>query len=109
VREMRYPYYFGHNGMGDPIWLDDGKYVLAETSETLFGGNVFGIWNAESGKFRGGLSGCAHLGDQFFPFAPSGGQMLCWARENELVIWDVTAAIDKITEFDSSLTRTDQR
>lgn len=110
LREMRYPYYFAHNGMGDPIWWDQGKYILTETSELPFGGQVFGIWNVESGKFRGGLSGCAFPHDpSSFPFGFSGERLFCWCREKELATWDVATAIDEIAELESSLTPSPQR
>lgn len=109
VREMRYPYFFAHNGMGDPMWWDQGKYILAETSEVPFGGDVFGIWNVESGKFRGGLSGCAVRDSLFFPFALSGGRLFSWCREDKLAVWDVAGAIRKVAEFESSLPPTPRR
>jgi hypothetical protein len=109
VREMRSLYYFAYNGMGDPMWWDQGKYILAETAEGQFGGEVFGIWNVESGKFRGGLSGCAFADDPFFPFALSGERLFRWCRDNKLLVWDVAAAIDKIAELESSLPRTPQQ
>jgi WD40 repeat protein len=103
VREMRSLYYFAHNGMGDPMWWDQGKYVLTETAEGQFGSSIFGIWNVESGKFRGGLSGCAIRNEPSFPFALSGERLFSWCRRNKLLVWDVAGAINKIAEFESSL------
>jgi hypothetical protein len=48
MREMRSLYYFAHTGMDDPIWRDQGKYIIAENAEGQFGSTVFGIWRRES-------------------------------------------------------------
>lgn len=102
VRELPSLYYFQHDEMGDPMWLENGKYLLAETRESRFGGYVVAIWNVESGKLRGGFSGCEYSDDPF-DVALSGQQLFKWCRDGKLLMWDVAAAIRQIEEFESSV------
>jgi hypothetical protein len=95
---------FAHDDIGDPIWWKDGKYLLAPIREDhMAGAYVVGIWNVQSGRYRGGFSGCeypdtpdAHVillqGERLFKRCP----------DDTLYMWDVSAAIDKITEFEKS-------
>lgn len=105
VREMRSLYYFAHDGIGVPIWWSNGKYLLAKTREGRFGSYVVGIWNVESGKFRGGFSGCADsIGDPF-AVALAGQRLFDWCPDGKLLTWNAADAIDKIAGFENSLTK----
>ncbi len=105
MRELPSLYYFAHDGIGVPLWLGNGKYLLAQTKEGRFGSYVVGIWNVESGKFRGGFSGCADsIGDPF-AVALAGQQLLDWCPDGKLLMWNVSPAIDSIAEFENSLNR----
>jgi WD40 repeat protein len=103
MREMRSLYYFAHDGMGNPIWWANGKYLLAQTKEGRFGNYAVGIWNVESGKFRGGFSGCSDsIGDPF-AVALVDQQLFDWCPDGKLLTWNAAAAIDKIDQFENSL------
>jgi hypothetical protein len=102
VRELPSLYYFQHDEMGDPMWWGNGKYLLAEMRESRFGGYEVGIWNVESGKLRGGFSGCEYSDDPF-DVALSGLRLFKWCRDGRLLVWDVAAAVHQIEEFENSL------
>jgi hypothetical protein len=104
VRELPSLYYFQHDEIGQPMWWENGKYLLAETRESRFGGYMVGIWNVESGKLRGGFSGCEYSDDPF-DVALSGRRLFKWCRDGKLLTWDVAGAVDRIGEFESSLKR----
>lgn len=104
VRELPSLYYFQHDEIGQPMWWENGKYLLAETRESRFGGYMVGIWNVESGKLRGGFSGCEYSDDPF-DVALSGQRLFKWCRDGKLLTWDVARAIRQIEEFESSLKR----
>jgi hypothetical protein len=102
MRELPSLYYFQHDEIGQPMWFEDGKYLLAETRESRFGGYVVGVWNVESGKLRGGFSGCEYSDDPF-NVALSGQRLFKWCRDGKLLVWDVAAAIGQIADFERSL------
>jgi hypothetical protein len=102
MRELPSLYYFQHDEIGQPMWFEDGKYLLAETKESRFGGYVVGVWNVESGKLRGGFSGCEYSDDPF-NVALSGQRLFKWCRDGKLLVWDVAAAIGQIADFERSL------
>jgi hypothetical protein len=104
VRELPSLYYFQHDEIGAPMWWENGKYLLAETRESRFGGYMVGIWNVESGKLRGGFSGCEYSDDPF-DVALSGQRLFKWCRDGKLLMWDVAGAIHQIAEFESSVKR----
>lgn len=103
LREMRPLYYFAHDGTGVPQWWGDGKYLMAETREGRFGGYVVGIWNTDSGKLRGGLSGCADSINDPFAVSLVGQILYDWCPDGKLLTWNAADAIAKIGEFENSL------
>ena len=103
IRELRSLYYFEIDGIGNPLWWGDGKYLLAADREGRFGNYVVGIWNTESGKFRGGFSGCSDSTNDPLSVALAGQKLIQRCPDNKLLMWDVPAAINKITEFENSL------
>jgi WD40 repeat protein len=98
---------YAHDDIGDPIWWRDGKYLLAPIREDHMAGSyVVGIWNVQSGRYRGGFSGCE------YPDTPSAHAILLQGQrlfkrcpDDTLYMWDASAAIDKITDFEKSLTQ----
>lgn len=102
LREMIPPYYFEHDEMSRPMWWDHGKYLLADIRAGHWGGYMIAIWNVQSGQLRGGFSGCDHSED---PYAVGidGTRLLKWCRDYTLLVWDVPAAVEKITEFERTL------
>ena len=105
VRELRSLYYFEIDGIGYPLWWGNGKYLLAADREGRFGNYVVGIWNTESGKFRGGFSGCADSTNDPLSVALAGQRLIERCPDNKILMWDVPAAIDKVAEFENSLGR----
>jgi hypothetical protein len=102
IRELRPLYFFEHDETGQPMWWKDGKYLLAETREGQLGSYVVSIWNVDSGRLRGGFSGCG-FSDDPFDVALDGQRLFKWCRDGKLLTWNVSAAIDKIAEFESSI------
>ena len=105
VRELRSLYYFAHDGIGVPIWWGNGKYLLAETREGRLGSYVVGIWNAESGKFRGEFSACADSINDPFAVGLVGQRLFDWCPDGKLLMWNAADAIEKIAEFEKTLTQ----
>jgi hypothetical protein len=100
VRELRSLYYFEHDVIGDPMWWGGGKYLLAETKEGQFGPYVIAVWNAESGKLRGGFSGCGFSDDRF-DVALSGDRLFKWCRSDKLLTWNIPEAIKQVSTFEA--------
>jgi hypothetical protein len=92
-----------HDEIGDPMWCVNGKYLLAAIREDRMGSYVIGIWNVPAGRYRAGFSGCAHSDDPF-AILLEGWRLFKRCRDGTLYMWDVGAAVDKITEFERSLT-----
>jgi hypothetical protein len=97
-------YYFQHDVIGDPMWWGNGKYLLAATRESRWGRYIIGIWNVESGRFRGEFSGCEYSNDAF-DVALSGQRLFERCRDGKLLMWNVQSAIGHIAEFEDSLRR----
>jgi WD40 repeat protein len=101
-RELKSLYYFEHDLFGNPMWWENGKYLLAETREGHWGGYAVEIWNVEAGKLRGGFSGCEYSADPF-DVALAGQRLFDRCRSGKLLMWDVGAAVDQIEQFEKSL------
>jgi WD40 repeat protein len=94
---------FAHDGIGDPIWWINGKYLLAPIREDHMAGSyVVGIWNVQSGRYRGGFSGCDYA-DTPFAILLQGKRLFKRCPDDTLYMWDVNVAVDKIVEFEKSL------
>jgi len=102
LRELPSIFYFQHDIIGDPMWWENGKYLLAETRESRFGRYIIGIWNVDAGKFRGELSGCEYSNDPY-DVALRGQRLFEWCRDGKLLMWDAGAAIQHIGQFEESL------
>ncbi len=90
--------------IGQPVWRRDGKYLMA--SCPLFVGTsspVIAIWDVQAGRYRGALSGCK------FPDIPgaqivlNNNRLFKTCGNDEVLMWNVDAAIDKIEAFYKSL------
>ena len=104
VHELRPLEATPHDGFGKPVWWPDGKYLLSPTREGHYGGaSVIGIWNVESGRYRGGLAGCNVLDAPNTQFLLKGTIFFKTCGYNGLLIWDVEKDIKKIADFEKSL------
>jgi hypothetical protein len=57
----------------------------------------------ESGRFRGGFSGCADsIGDQF-AIALAGQRLFGWCPDGTLLTWNAANALAGVAEFENSL------
>lgn len=93
---------FAHDDIGDAWWWVDGRYLLAPIREDhLAGSYVVGIWNVQSGRYRGGFSGCEYP-DTPFAVLLQGQRLFKRCSDDTLYMWDVNAALNKITEFEKS-------
>ena len=84
-------------------WTPDGRYVLAAPRAHLFGfGTGIGVWSAESGRQHGNLTTRnGALADAVL--LPDPPRAIALSREGLLHVWDLTAAIQQIGDFESSL------
>jgi WD40 repeat protein len=91
-----------HDGIGDPLWWGDGKYLLASVREDHYGGSyVVGIWNIESGRYRGGLEGCEYASEPL-TILLQGRQLFKRCPDDTLFAWDVAAVIAKLAESENT-------
>ena len=102
LREIRSLYYFANDGIGVPQWWGDGKYLLAEIREGRLGGYVVGIWNADSGKWRGGFSGCSDSINDPFAIVLVGQHLLDWCPDGKLLTFNALLAIAAVTSFETT-------
>ena len=87
-----------HDGIGEPWWWGNSRYLLAPIREDhMAGAYVVGIWDVQSGRYRGGFSGCE------YPDTPEahavllqGQQLFKRCPDETLYMWDVSAAVEKI-------------
>jgi WD40 repeat protein len=87
----------------DILWWPNGKYLLAATrSDSFFTVRSVGIWNVESGRFRGEFSGC-NTTVYGFALLPDGKRLVEGCGDGTVLVWDATSAIAKISQFENSL------
>lgn len=102
VRELMPMEHFT-GSMGDPMWLPNSKYMLAETRDDSFSSaSVVGIWNLETGRYRGSFWGCFDSNDSRRQFVIKGDRLI-WQCGNDILEWNLADAIRKIHDFDQSL------
>jgi WD40 repeat protein len=85
------------------LWSPEGRYVLAATkSDSFFTSRGISIWNAQSGRHRGELTGpitnvngLALLGD---------GQIVAGCDDGVIRLWNLQSALAQIARFEQSLT-----
>lgn len=105
LQEMNPPYYFEHDVMSKPIWWGHGKYLMANVRAGHWGGYMIAVWNVQSGQLRGGFSACDSSQDPY-EVGIDGTRLLKRCFDGTMLVWDVPAAIEKIAEFEDSLTKT---
>jgi hypothetical protein len=92
------------DGFGEPVWWPDGKYLLSLTREGHFGGpDIVGIWNAETGRYRGALAGCMEPDGPDARFSLEGTRFYKMCGYDGLMMWNVDRDIAKIVDFEKSL------
>lgn len=103
LRELRPLEGTPRDGFGTPIWWPDGTYLFALARENHFAGTwVIGIWNTESGRYRGGLAGCIYPADPATRVVANNGDFYMNCRE-DFLMWKGDDAINKIAAFEKSL------
>ncbi len=75
-----------HDEIGDPMWGVNGKYLLAPIRERRIRTYVIGIWNVQSGRYRGGFSGCDYSDDPF-SILLQGQRLFKRCRDDALFMW----------------------
>jgi len=85
------------------LWWPNGKYLLAATrSDFFFTTRGVGIWNVETGRFRGEFSGCI-ASVYGFALLPDGKRLVEGCGDGTVFVWDAASAIAKIGQFENSL------
>jgi WD40 repeat protein len=93
-----------HDDIGEPIWWQDGRYLLAKVRDNPFRTHYeIGIWSIASGRFRGEFSGCVTADPLSIVLHDS--KLIERCRDGMVLMWDATAAIDKIAAYENSLTQ----
>jgi WD40 repeat protein len=89
-------------------WTADGQYILAATKANSFFTNCdISVWNVESGRQRGNLSGGLSnpMGVVLLPdgrYVAAGG---VGSGSSVIRFWDFAAAMKRIREFEDSLAK----
>jgi WD40 repeat protein len=84
-------------------WWPDSEYLLTIVRpHGFFTDRNIAIWNAQSGRYRGDLSGCNTWIDRFIVSAEN-GRVFAECYGGGLIIWDAGARIKQIAEFERSL------
>jgi WD40 repeat protein len=86
-------------------WWPNGRYLLAAVrSDTYYASRSVGIWNADSGRFRGELTGCI---TSLYGFAllPDGKTIAAGCGDGSILTWDAADAVGQIAKFENSLSR----
>jgi hypothetical protein len=92
------------DGFGKPAWSQDGKYLFAPTREGHFGGGFsVGIWNSETGRYRGTLAGCMFPQQMDSPVLLAGSDAYRACGYDGLLRWDAGKALNDIRDFEKSL------
>ena len=86
------------DGFGAPFWWSDGKYLFVLTREGSYGGAIIGIWNTESGRYRGGLTGCSVPGTEY-PLILEDGKFHIDC-DHEVLMWEAKGALERIADFE---------
>jgi WD40 repeat protein len=84
------------------MWLPGGKYILvANKADKFFTSRGISIWNVETGRHRGELSGCPTrlngLG-----FLRGKAKVVAGCGDGIIRIWDLANALTKIGEFEKT-------
>lgn len=91
-----------HSRLSEPLWWPEGKYILSSTRESQFGSQtIVGIWNVESGRYRGSLSGCPI--DEPWTQVFLSGSRVFKSCGTEILMWNVADDLKKLAEIEDSL------
>lgn len=86
------------------LWSPDGKYILAANkADTFVTSRGISIWNAETGRHRGELSGCPTKLDGL-GFLRGKTKVVAGCGDGIIRIWDLASALTKIADFEKLLT-----
>ena len=102
VRELR-PFEETPTEFAALQWWPDGRYLLAAVrSDAFYTSRSVGIWNVDSGRFRGELTGCI---TSLYGFAllPGGKTIAAGCGDGSILTWDAANAVAQITRFENSL------
>lgn len=92
------------DGFGKPVWSQDGKYLFAPAREgRLAGAFSVGIWNTDTGRYRGTLAGCVFPQQMDSPVLLVGKDAYRACGYDGLVRWDTDEALKNIRDFEKSL------
>jgi hypothetical protein len=91
--------------IGEPVWWPGGKYLLAPSRNGRSGPSVVGIWNVDSGRYRGALAGCGYIDTPGPQVLMKGSMLYKSCGYDELLMWEVDGDIQKIADFENSLSR----
>ena len=82
------------------MWSPDGKYILvANKADIFFTSRGISIWNVETGRHRGELSGCPTKLDGL-GFLRGKTKVVAGCGDGIIRIWDLANALTKIAEFE---------
>jgi len=85
------------------IWSPDGKYFLAANkADRFFTSRGVSIWDVETGRHRGELSGCPTKLDGL-GFLRGKARVVAGCGDGIIRIWDLANALTKIADFRKSL------
>ena len=105
IEELLPVEYTAHDDIGAPNWWPDGRYLLATVRDNPFGSNHdIGIWGVQSGRFRGEFSGCDYSADPLSTVLHD-SKLFERCRDGMILMWDAAVAIDKISAYENSLTK----
>ena len=83
--------------VGNLSWWPDGKYLMAPISTApMFGEVGIGLWDVESGRFRGEFTGCAANRFEVFPERQ---ELAEFCGNGSVMLWNGAAAIGQIEGF----------
>jgi hypothetical protein len=103
VNELRPFEQDAHDDIGDMVWWPDGKYLLAAIRDNPYGTNHdIGIWNVQTGRFRGGFSGCVYSSDPF-SLVLHDQRLFERCRDGVILMWDARGALDRIAKPEDSV------
>lgn len=86
-----------HDGFGKPVWSPGGKYLFAPARF------VVGIWNSETGRYRGTLAGCTLPEDEDSLVVLVGHSAFRKCGYYGLLRWNAESVLSKIGHFEKSL------
>jgi len=85
------------------VWWSDNEHLLTIVSPAVFyTDHNLALWDANTGRYAGDLSGCPNSIDRFM-VSPQDGRVFAECHSNGVRMWDASGAINRITKFGQSL------